>query len=75
LEERFEGSEKGKSLEDVGGALTVWAELIEGLASVIPLSPPSYQPLVLESLFNILSDMLEKPGKFLQKLTFFFKVS
>ncbi|KAL1122023.1 hypothetical protein AAG570_003429 [Ranatra chinensis] len=62
LEERLEGTEKGISIEDGGGALTVWAELVEGLASVIPLSPPSHQPLVLETLFNILSDMQDNPG-------------
>ncbi|XP_024084809.1 brefeldin A-inhibited guanine nucleotide-exchange protein 3 isoform X1 [Cimex lectularius] len=49
-------------IPDNGGALAVWAELLEGLSSVVPLCPISYQPLILDTLFSILSDTMIKPG-------------
>lgn len=61
LEERLE---EGREIliKDVGGSLAVWAELVEGLASVVPLCPPLYQSPVLDTLFTILTDTIENPG-------------
>lgn len=47
---------------DIGGSLAVWAELLEGLASVVPLSPLVYQSAILDILFSILTDMMNQPG-------------
>lgn len=61
LEERLE-EDRELLIKDVGGSLAVWAELVEGLASVVPLCPPLYQSPVLDALFTILTDTIEKPG-------------
>ncbi|XP_073977523.1 brefeldin A-inhibited guanine nucleotide-exchange protein 3 isoform X1 [Rhodnius prolixus] len=61
LEERLD---EGDVLDimDIGGSLAVWAELLEGLASVVPLSPLVYQSAILDILFSILTDMMNQPG-------------
>ncbi|BES88159.1 Domain of unknown function (DUF1981) [Nesidiocoris tenuis] len=61
LEERVM-DEHFTTISDPSGALAVWAELVEGLASAVPLCPLTYQPLVLDSLFSILTDLIAKPG-------------
>jgi len=49
-------------LDQPSGVLRVWFILLEGLASATVTCPRKFQPHTLDTLFQLLRDLMQMPG-------------
>ena len=54
-----------ENLDRPSGVLKVWFLLLEGLASATVTCPRKFQPHTLDTLFQLLRDLIHVPGWFL----------